>query len=759
MSILGTRVVRTEDPRLLTVGGTYVDDVREAALTGAAYVTFVRSPVAHARILRVDTSAVQGTPGAVGAVSGDDVDVPPVPPMPDLADTMPQPLLATGTVRYVGEPVAAVVTDERGQGEDAAELVGIDYDPLPPVIDPDDALGGQTLLFPDAGSNVSFEAGGEFDERLFDDCEVVVSRRIINQRLAPAPMEPRAAACAWGDDGRLTAWVSTQNPQAARDVLQGQLGLESDQVRVVTPDVGGGFGAKGGIDPEVILIAWLSRRLGRPLRWVETRSENMVAMTHGRAQRQMITIGGRRDGTILAYRLDILQDSGAYPRIGAWLPGITTMMASGVYAIPKVESRARSVVTNTTPTAAYRGAGRPEATAAVERAVDLFAAEIGVDPAEVRRRNVVSPDAFPYQTPGGMVYDTGEYAKGLDAVLGAADYAGLRAEQARRRQRGDAVQLGLGLSTYVEITAPDFPLGEYGRVEVNSDGTVTVLTGSSAHGQGHATSFAMLVSDQLGVPMERISVVHGDTDRVAKGVGTHGSRSLQLGGMAVHRATTDIVERGRQLAAEMIEANEQDLVLDKTRGSWHVRGTPASAVTWGEVAERAEPEGGLSAELEFKEERPTFPFGTHLSIVEVDTETGKVWLRRHVTVDDAGRVLNPIIVDGQRQGGIAQGAAQALLEQVSYDADGNPITANFADYAFVSAAELPSFELLTMETSTPLNALGVKGIGEAGTIGSTPAVQNAVVDALAHLDVRHIDMPTTPERVWAAINDAKAGER
>jgi carbon-monoxide dehydrogenase large subunit len=431
-------------------------------------------------------------------------------------------------------------------------------------------------------------------------------------------------------------------------------------------------------------------------------------------------------------------------------------MTSGSYVIPRVESAFRAVVTNTTPISAYRGAGRPEATAAIERAVDDFAAEIGMDPAEVRRLNVVPPDRFPFSTPTGAVYDTGEYARALDKVLEAAGYQKLRAEQARRRESGDPVQLGLGLSCYVEITAADSTAGETGRVVVHDDGTVTVYTGSSAHGQGHATSWAMLVAEQLGIPIEDVTVRHGDTDEVPSGIGTYGSRSLQLGGSAVFQAAHQITDTGRGLAADMAGASEDDVTLDKDRGMWTIKAGGGIDLTWGKVAGHAGPDG-LSAEVNFTAERPTFPFGAHLAVVEVDTETGKVTLVRHVTADDAGTVLNPVLAEGQRQGGIAQGAAQALLEEVLYDPDGNPLTGTLADYAAISAAELPSFELVASQTPTDLNPLGAKGIGEAGTIGSTPAVQNAVIDAVAHLGVRHIEMPATPRRVWSAISTAREG--
>ncbi|GLZ09286.1 carbon-monoxide dehydrogenase large subunit [Actinomadura sp. NBRC 104412] len=754
MSIMGTRVARFEDPRLLTAGGTYTDDLREPELAGAAHVTFVRSPMAHARITEIDVSAALESPGVVAVLTGADLDNPPA-PTPE-APT-PEPLLATDTVRYAGEPVAMVITDGRGQGEDAAELVSVDYDPLPPVVDFDTALAGETLLFPAAESNV-IAAGGaeEADAAAFDGCDVVVEHSFVNQRVAPVPLETRAAASVWAD-GKLTVWLSTQNAQMSRDAIAGAAGLDASAVRVITPDVGGGFGAKIGVDRDCIAVAWAAKKTGRALRWAETRSENMVGMTHGRGQRHIVRLGGDRDGRIKAYRLDLVQDAGAYPRMAPMLATFTSMMASGVYDIPHVETRFQVALTNTTPISAYRGAGRPEATAAIERAVDLFAAEIGMDPAEVRRRNFIPPDKFPHTTPGGAEYDSGEYAAALDKVLDAVGYDELRAEQARRRESGDPVQLGIGLSAYVEITGVLAEAGETGRVVVNHDGTVTVFTGSSPHGQGHATAWAMLVQDELGVPMDKVTVLHGDTDAIPVAVGTFGSRSLQLGGTAVYQAAKDVKEKARELAADELEADKADLEFDADGGVWRVRGVPDVGLDWARIAELAGPDG-LAADAHFAPGKTTFPFGAHVAVVEVDTETGKTRLVRHVTVDDAGPVVNPILAEGQRHGGIAQGAAQALLEEVRYDADGNPVTSTLIDYPIITAAELPSFELVRMETPTTLNPLGVKGIGEAGTIGATPAIQNAVVDAVAHLGVRHIDMPTTPERVWTAINEARAGK-
>jgi carbon-monoxide dehydrogenase large subunit len=664
-----------------------------------------------------------------------------------------RPPLADSRVRFVGELVAAVVSETPEQGADAAELIWPDYEPMPALIDIAEAMTDEHLLFPEVGTNVALALSFGTTDEFFDGCEVVVTEQLLNQRVAGCPLEVRSSAAAWGEDGRLHQWVSTQAPQQARDDIAAFLGIEVEQMHVIAPDVGGGFGPKIGTYPEEQLLGWLARRVGRPVRWIETRSENMVGMGHGRGQHQTIEIGGRRDGTVTHYRLHVLQEAGAYPMLGTSLPFLTRAMASGVYEIDHVEFDAKSLVTNTTPTVAYRGAGRPEATAAIERAMDLFAAEIGLDPADVRRKNLIPADAFPYTTPVGTVYDIGDYETSLDLVLEAADYAALRHEQARRREDGSSLLLGIGVSVYVEVTAGPSAGGEYGRVEINTDGSATVFTGSSSHGQGHDTAFAMIASDELGIPIEAIEVRHGDTDEVTKGVGTFGSRSLQLGGSAILQASEETVERAREIAADLFEAAEADIVLDKVSGSFQVAGTPALTKSWAEIVAAAG-QDGLRVEADFQAPSPTFPFGAHLAVVEVDADTGAVRLDRIVTADDAGRILNPMLVEGQRHGGIAQGAAQALLEEFRYDEDGNPVTSNFADYGIISATELPSFELLTQETPTPVNRLGAKGIGESGTIGSTPAIQSAVVDALSHLGVRHLDMPASPERVWRAIASA-----
>jgi carbon-monoxide dehydrogenase large subunit len=494
------------------------------------------------------------------------------------------------------------------------------------------------------------------------------------------------------------------------------------------------------------------------VRWTETRTENMLALGHGRAQHQELELGGDRDGTLKAYRMKILQDSGAYPDIGAVLPMLTKMCASGPYAIPRIEADAMSVVTNTTPLTAYRGAGRPEATQAIERAIDVFALEAGLDPADVRRRNLIPADAFPYETASGARYDSGDYERALDLALEHAGYAELRAEQRRLRESASARQIGIGLCVYIEITN-GFAEPEWGAVEITPEGGAAVRTGLGPTGQGHQTALAMLVAERLGLPVEAITVEHGDTDAIPRGTGTYGSRSLQAGGAAISGAAIKVAEKGKELAAEALEASPADLQLDTERGVFHVAGVPGKTVSWKELAEGLEADdrlAELAIEEDFKPDSPTWPFGAHLAVVEVDTETGKVTLVRMVCVDDCGTVVNPLLADGQRHGGVAQGVAQALMEEFAYDELGNPVTDNFVTYSPISAAELPAIELVTMETPTPINPLGAKGIGESATIGSTSAAHNAVIDALTPLGVRDVEMPTTSQRVWLAIESARA---
>lgn len=750
MSILGTHVLRTEDPRFLTGRSTYTADLSDPRLDGAVHAYFVRSTVAHGELRGINSVAARQSPGVLAVYTAQDLPMLPIPPqMRPLERQMSRIPLAADRVRFVGEPVALVIARSEAEALDAAELVEVDIDWLDPVVDVHDARRGDILLFPEAGTNVTVAHGYEQepDPHLFDDCEVAVEQEIRNQRVAVVPLEGRAGCCVWDGEGRLTMWLSNQGAQAAQAELAMMLGIDKKRVHIITPDVGGAFGAKFRCEPEHAIIAVAARLLGRPVRWVENRSENLIGMGHGRAQHQKVRIGGTRDGAILAYSLEILQDAGAYPRLGAMLPGNTRRMAQGCYDIPKVQSRAESVVTNTVPVVAYRGAGRPEAAAAIERAVDLFAAEIGMDPVEVRRRNFIQAEQFPFITRSETTYDSGDYEGSLAKVLEAGDYQGLRAEQHRRREQRDVVQLGIGLATYVEVTVGAG--AENATVELHPDSTVTVLTGTSPHGQGHATSWAMIVSDQLGIPLERITVLHGDTDLIPVGGGTGGSRSLQLGGVAVHAATQDLVEEIKRRAADRLEADPNDLQIDTASQSVMVKGSPVSAAV--PLAALAEDEQ-LSAYHVWNGPAPTFPFGAQLAVVEVDTETGSARLRDIYTCDDAGRILNPLIFDGQRHGGIAQGASQALYEEFVYDDAGNPMTATLVDYAFPTAADFPSFSLSRQQTPTPHNPLGAKGIGEAGTIGATPAVQNAVIDALSPYGVRHVDMPLTPQRVWEAIH-------
>ena len=755
MSVLGTRVLRQEDPRFLRGAGRYVENL---PLEGALAVTFVRSPFAHARVTGIDASAAGALPG-VQVLTAADVDIGPFgpPPLPGLNPAMGRPLVAKDVARFVGEIVAIVVSESRAAGADAAELVAVDYDPLPVAVSPQQAATDEVLLFPEVGTNIAARTGpAEPDENLFDGCEVVVSGRHVSQRMAGCPLEPRSAAAEPGSDGRITLVLQTQAPQRDLQVLAGTLGIDPSQVHLVSPDVGGGFGVKF-LGVEELLVAWVARRLGRPVRWTETRSESMVSLPHGRAQHVELTIGGRRDGTVLAYRLDILQDGGAYPMLGCFLPNFTALLSSGVYRIPRIEVSSRSVVTNTTPVTTFRGAGRPEATQALERALDLFAAEIGMDAAEVRRRNFIPSDAFPYTTATGAVYDSGDYEGALDLALRSLDLDRVRAEQRSRREQGAVRQLGVGISAYTEITNPVAET-EFAEVEIVRGGAATLRSGSLSTGQGHETTFAMIVAGRLGLPVEQVAVVQGDTDEVPTGSGTYGSKSTQLGGAAGALAAEQVVERAKDLAADYLEVSPADVVLGEADGRLHVAGAPASGLSWAELAARAEADGRLgelSAEQEFQA-GPTFPFGVHVAVVEVDTETGAVELRQLVAVDDAGTLVNPLIAEGQIHGGVATGVAQALYEDFVYDEDGAPLTSTFLSYAFPSPADLPPWETIEMETPTPANALGAKGIGESGTIGSTAAVHNAVVDALAPYGVRHVDLPANGENVWRALQEAKA---
>ena len=753
MPLFGTAVRRVEDPDLLVGHTSFVADLDLPGVLTAGYVT---STVAHGRIVAVDVSEARSSLGIVDVLTAADLDLAPLPPQfPDVPNAMARPLLASDVVRFVGEPIVAIVGESAAAVADAADLVVVEVEPLPAVVDTDRALADEVLLFPEAGTNVAaHRTGGADDEPPFDDCEVVVEATILNQRLAPCPIETRVAAADWTAEGRLVFHIACQGAHPIRAQLAGVYGLDQSEVRVVTQDVGGSFGAKGRAYPEQLLLPLLARRTGRPVRYLADRTDDMVGLGHSRAQRQTLRIGGDRDGTIRCLDVHIVGDAGAYPLASPNLINNTGVLLPGPYRIEHVRFSGDSVVTNTTPTVAYRGAGRPEAAALVDRAVDLFAAEAGLDPLEVRGRNLLQPDEFPWSSPTGLTYDSGDYQQAVELVRIEIAYEVLRAEQTRRREAGDATALGIGWSVFVDRTA-GVKGSEYGSIELRPDGTMLVLTGSSPYGQGHHTAWAMLVADRTGLPLDRIEVVHGDTDVVPRGGITGGSRSAQKAGSAVAEATDELVELARQRAADLLEAAAADVVLDTDAGTFHVTGAPgARSIAWADVAAAiaAEPEPDpLKCESDFSGEGPTFPFGVYAAVVEVDTDTGRVDLRRLVTVDDAGTILNPLLAMGQVHGGLGQGIAQALFEEFAYDSDGNPLTATFADYGIPTAADLPWFEATLTETPSPNNPLGFKGIAESGTIGAPPAIQNAVVDALAHLGVRHIDLPVSPERVWKAL--------
>ncbi len=744
---------RREDRPLLLGHGTFIDGLRTPELGDAVHAHFVRSIEAHARLRSVDVSEAVAAPGVVAVFTGPEVDGWPLPPrLPSMNRDMWRSLLAVDVVRFVGEPIAIVLAESRALAADAAELVVVDYEPLEPLIDIVASRRGDVILHEHAGTNVSFEWEQEpVPDHVWAGCDVVVEFDLRHPRLAPSPIEPLAGAVAWGNDGRCTAWVCSQRPAGAKYVIETLLGLDPGTVRAIAPDVGGGFGAKGGWGcyPEDVVAAWAAREIGRPIRWCETRSEAGVAMGHGRASTHRVRIGGDRDGTIKAYSVDALQDSGAYPAMGTNVTGNLRNSGTGVYAIPVASMRGTSVVTTTTPTVAFRGAGRPEAACDIERAVDRFAREIGADPVEVRMQNLVPVDAFPYTTAIGSTYDSGDYAESLRRATAAAGYDELRAEQAERRRAGDETLMGIGVSCTVEITGGGE--GETATAVFGPDGRFTVVVGTSPHGQGHETTFAAIAAEQLGVDAGLVDILHGDTDLSPFGGGTIGSRSAQLGGSAAYGAANDLVEAARQLSAEELEANVDDVVFDRTIGAFHVVGTPARSLGWDDLRARSD---DLSVEHKFKPVggAGTFAFGACVAVVEIDPGTYRVRVRKLVTVDDAGTILQHTLAEGQVHGGLGLAVGAALYEEMVYSDTGTPLTASFLDYGIPSAAELLSYETLEMETPSPLNPLGVKGVGESGTVVGTPALHSAVLDALAPFGVEHLDLPLTPEKIWRALD-------
>ncbi|HLW48065.1 MAG TPA: xanthine dehydrogenase family protein molybdopterin-binding subunit [bacterium] len=754
MAYVGAPLRRREDRRLLTGGSRFLDDIR---LPGMVHAAVVRSPHAHARILRIDAAAARAMRGVAAVLTARDLPSPvpriPAPPMfPGIAAAT-HPLLAAAVVRYVGQPVAVVVAESRYAAEDAAEAVQVDYEPLPAVVDVDAALApGAPVLHARLGGNVVFtqDVRAGRPEAAFRDAAVVVEATFEQPRLAGMPLECRGVVARYdAGSGRFEVTLSTQAPHGARETLAEVLGVGPEQVRVIVPDVGGGFGVKGIDYPEEALAAYLARGLRRPVAWAEDRVENLKTTIHGRGQRARLRAAASADGTVTAIDGDILADLGAYCySVTAIIPTLTTLVGCGAYRIRNVRLRLRGVATTKAPSGPYRGAGRPEGAYYIERLMDLVAARLGLDPAETRRRNFIQ--TFPYEGATGLVYDSGDYPALLDRALRLSEYDRWRREQARRR-RGGGAPLGIGLSTWIE-TAGGGETWETASVRVEPSGHVTAVTGSSPHGQGLATALSQILADALGLTPDDITVRHGDTDAIAEGVGTFASRSLSLGGSAMTRAGAEVRERIVAAAARLLEAAPRDIVLERGRAG--VRGVPNRSLTLREIAAQAgEP---LAASARFESEGVMTPSGAHVAVVEVDPETGGIHVLAYVAVSDCGRVVNPLLVEGQVHGSLAQGFAQALLEQVVYGDDGQPLTASLLDYAAPTAADLPPVVSAMQETPSPLNPLGAKGIGESGTIGAPPALVNAVHDALRPLGVGRLDMPLTPDRVWRAIRDARS---
>jgi carbon-monoxide dehydrogenase large subunit len=794
---VGRARTRKEDARLITGRTRWTDNM---TLNGMLHLSMVRSPVAHGRITNIDVEAAKRIPGVVAVYTGADLDaeqsgLPCAWPI-NADDAAPRHVsIATDTVRFAGEIVAVVVARSNAIARDATDAVEVDYEPLDPVLDMESALAeGSTLVHPEHGSNrwafFPFESvaagtttGPTAEQALAaaeaDPDSIVVKRRWRQQRLIPAFMEPRSVVVDPTAE-QLTMWSSTQVPHVLRTMLGLTLGLPEHKLRVIAPDVGGGFGGKLQVTPEEVLTTLVARRLHKPVKWTETRSESLLSAHHGRDQLQDITVAARRDGTLTALKIELLADMGAY--FGLFTPAVPVFGAfigPAVYKVPSYLFTCTDVFTNKTPTDAYRGAGRPEVTFAVERIMDELAVELGRDPMELRQQNWITNTEFPFTNAGGLTYDSGNYEAATEKAMATFDYAGLRREQAERRVNGDRVQLGIGISVFTEMCglAPSRLLGalgagaggwEHAAIRVLPTGKVEVVTGSSAHGQGHETAWSQIAADQLGVPFEDIEVLHGDTQVSPKGLDTYGSRSLPVGGTAVVKCAERVIEKAKKVAAHLLEASEDDIEFGggHGRGTFGVRGT-SQGVTIQEVAlatftSHNFPEGmepSLDSEYTFDPENFSFPHGTHLAAMEVDTETGWVRLRNYVCVDDIGSVVNPLIVEGQMHGGLAQGIAQALWEEATYDEQGTLVTGTLVDYTLPSAADLISFTTDRTETPATSNPLGVKGVGEAGTIASTPAIVNGVIDAVRHLGVRQVEMPCTPQRVWRAIQEARTSDR
>jgi carbon-monoxide dehydrogenase large subunit len=772
--MVGARIKRREDPRLITGAATYVDDIK---LHDMQYMALLRSDQAHAKIRRLDASKALAAPGVVAVLTGDDV-IRACAPLPTAGGVEDLKVpdhhsIPVDEVCHLGQPVAAVIARDRYAARDALDLIEVDYEPLPAVVDVEKAMeAGSPLVHEQFGSNIAYTwlvEGGDL-EQAFKDADVVVKQRMTNQRLIPNPMETRGVVAQYDRGaGTLAVWSSTQVPHILRSSLAALLSLAENKVRVVAPEVGGGFGCKLNIYAEEVIAAVAAMRVGKPVKWVEERTESFLATTHGRDQVAYVEAAATKDGTILGLRMKLIGDLGAFHQL--FTPAVPTfsgLMSTGVYKIANLRSEVIGVFTNKTPVDAYRGAGRPEATYYVERIVDIVADELGLDPVDVRRRNFIPPDAFPYTTASGLTYDSGDYDLALTRALEMAGYEKIREELTKAREAGRYV--GIGVSTYTEICGigPSAALPaagwESGTVRIEASGKVTVLTGSSPHGQGQETSFAQLAADELGVPIDDIVVLHGDTSVVATGVGTFGSRNTAVGGAAMMMCLVKVKDKATRLAAHLMEAMPADMVYSE--GRIYVKGHPDKAMTIQEVAAAAYRAVGLPEEMEpgmeatsfFEPTNFTFPFGAHIAQVEIDPETGEVTLSRYIAVDDCGMPINPLLIDGQVQGGIAQGIGQALYEEAIYDESGQLLSGSLLDYALPTAAMVPAYELDRTETPTPVNPMGAKGVGEAGTIGASAAVVNAAVDALSHLGVRHVDMPLKAEKIWRAIQEARGGK-
>ena len=779
--LVGERVKRREDPRLIQGRGTYVDDVK---IAGMQHMAFKRCDIAHGRITSIDTSAAEAMDGVEAVFTGAQI-AEQLGPMP-IGTPFPSPphhAVAIDAVRYAGEPVAVVIASDRYVARDAADAIRVAYDPLPAVVDPELAMTGQpTVIHPDFANNLAVAlvpsgTGVSADGKTVDDsaidkafaaADVVISQRMMNHRLVPNAMEPRGVVAHFEPGkGTMTIWSSTQNPHILRTMIAAMNGLGQDQVRAIAPDVGGGFGAKINIYGEEYVAASVSKRLGLPVKWVEDRSEAFVATTHGRDIIGYVDLAARRDGKVLGLKLRLIADIGAYNMLlTAAIPTLTMLMANATYDIPAIRTTLTEVFTNKTPTDAYRGAGRPEATYFVERAMDMLARELGMDPADLRRKNFIPATQFPYHTQMGAVYDSGDYEKALDLALEKSGWDALKKERDAARAQGRLV--GLGLSMYVEVCglgpSSSLPTGgwEHSQVTVERDGRISATTGASPHGQGNETTFAQMLADQFGVPMEHITILHGDTAVVKQGIGTFGSRSQAVGGTALHLAGGKVKSKMAKFAAALLEAHEDDIVFEN--GLISVKGAPARGKAFADIAAFAYvpvplPAGlepGLSDEAFFEPANNTYPFGCHISMLEIDRETGEPTLLKVVAVDDCGNLINPMIVEGQIHGGLAQGIGQAMIEETVYNEDGQLVTGSFMDYALPRAIDFPHFELHNTVTPTPVNPFGAKGVGEAGTLGSTPCIVAAAVDALSEFGVKHIDMMLRPEKLWRIINGGQA---